>query len=1073
MAKRIWKIVLLCMCSLGMLLGLASCNKTPKGYTGKSDYYQEKWELGQSMDIRSMVDFVQIDRDTGDIHFMKYDLKTSMAIYPLAEYTLTLTNGKEEIDMGTKFYFELMNIDAGDWKFIYQITESCDYKGTYEIPFKIIAPKLTVEMTIGETNSTYFYGKTYTFEEIMNGFNIYVGSYFPYTATFTQVVVGDIVKDLAGYDSYTFTDLGKHIFTFFVSSEDGQTYTQEIIINVVYDAIGHQYQYLMRAMDGVINVPLPEVYNDLKLNGNAFTDYTVNADGGIDITKAFLYEHPGLCQLSFLDEEGEQKCYNVYVITDKYGFEDGADYIGVAPTSSKKPVIEGVKAITSPTNGNGSYALSVKPTDWSVYFGIDSNYVKGVFADELVDALTFKVFTSQKMANKGVSAGIYLAWYYENNTGNQRPTGISYSNEDGYVLITFTRDGYNEWASVIDAPTTHNNQYCQFMLRLGNENAAGNIVWGSAAPFYLDDFIALKSYEVIAEDNLYTEDGTIEDYTVSYDGVANDIWVNGETGQITQTSGGFIVNAQALHFGKNAITFINAYGDRVEYRLNVYTRTVVDFENGATNYLGAAKTTTLTIEERVAGNKAAKFNETYEVYLVFSMDAKWLDYVFSDPTAKSISFKVYTNYPKYRTGGSFNNTWYKDANGKFQRTSWGWASSVNREDGYFNLTLTKAQYERWYNSLLAGVDVNGVTCEPNLKSDMYLSIGFYGEDDAVVKPGDTYIDDIVINAVPKDLACVVPYSGSSMGKTALESVELAPGNTALKVVRNDNEGYFVIGFDAAWLAQAFADENATAVSFKVYSEHPVYRTGGSYNNAWYKDADGKLQRTSWGFMSAPSKTDGYFLVTLSRKAYNSWLTAKGDVVSDMYLSIGFSQENGNVIRTGDTYIDDVRVRVIDKTATCIVGYSGSSAGDTMVDIVDRIPGDSAVLVSKADTEFYSVFGIDAAWLAEVFADANTTAVSFKLYSKYSTYRTGGSYNNSWYQDANGALQRTSWGFTAAPSYTDDYFLVRLSRNAYNAWLTAKGDVVSDMYLSIGFYGEGNAAVRADNFYIDDIVAVKN
>ena len=908
MAKKIWKFVLLCMCSLGILLGLTACNNDKK-YTGKSDYYRAEWELGETMDIRSMVDFVQVDRATGEFHFMKYDLVTTTALYPLVNYKLVLTNGQREINIGSRFYYSFDNIDPGDWKFIYTVQENCDYKGTYEIPFKLVVPDLSVEMTITETNTTYYYGKRVYFEDMISEFNVNISSYFSTVATFTQVVVNDdVVVDLTGDDSYTFSDLGKHVFTFFVSSEDGQTYTQDIEINVVYDAIGEQYQYLMRAVDGVVNVPLPDGYTDVKLNGNAFSDYTINPDGGIDVKKSFLYTHPGLCQISFKDEEGEEKCYNVYVITNEYGFEDGADYINVTPTSSKKPVIDGVKAINSSANGNGSYALSVKPTDWSVYFGIDSNYVKGVFADELVDALTFKVFTDQKIANKGVSAGIYLAWYYENNTGNQRLTGISYSNEDGYVLITFTRDGYSEWASVIDAPTTRNNEYCQFMLRLGYEKENGVVAWGSASPFYLDDFVAVKSYEVVEEDNLYTEDGSIENYTVVYDGVANDILVNGEEGQITATTGGFIVNAQALHFGKNAITFINAYGDRVEYRLNIYTRSVVDFENGATNYLGAAKTTTLTIEERVAGNKAAKFTETYEVYFTFSIDAQWLAYVFSDPTAKSISFKVYTDYPTYRTGGSFNNTWYKDAKGKFQRTSWGWASSVNRADGYFNITLSKAQYEKWYNSLIAGTNVNSETCEPNLKSDMYLSIGFYGEGGAIVKPGDAYIDDIVINGVPKDLACIVPYSGSSMGKTSLESVELTPGNSALKIVRLDNEAYFVIGFDAAWLAQAFADESATAVSFKVYSEHSIYRTGGSYNNAWYKDADGKLQRTSWSFTSTPNKTDGYFVVSISRKTYNSWLTAKGDVVSDMYLSIGFSQENGNVIKSGDTYIDDVAVK---------------------------------------------------------------------------------------------------------------------------------------------------------------------
>jgi hypothetical protein len=227
-------------------------------------------------------------------------------------------------------------------------------------------------------------------------------------------------------------------------------------------------------------------------------------------------------------------------------------------------------------------------------------------------------------------------------------------------------------------------------------------------------------------------------------------------------------------------------------------------------------------------------------------------------------------------------------------------------------------------------------------------------------------------------------------------------------------------------------------------------------------------------------------VTLTRAQYEKWLgcltsgkdvggtAISVDAQSDMYLSVGLKYASGAQFASGSFYIDDLVVNVIDRSLDPIVGYQAKDyAASTTVAVVERVAGDNAAQVTKTGDAFYAVFGIDAAWLAEVFADANTTAVSFKLYSKYSTYRTGGSYNNSWYQDANGALQRTSWGFTAAPSKTDGYFLVTLSRNAYESWLTKKGDVVSDMYLSIGFYGEGNTAVRADNFYIDDIVAVKN
>ncbi len=348
----------------------------------------------------------------------------------------------------------------------------------------------------------------------------------------------------------------------------------------------------------------------------------------------------------------------------------------------------------------------------------------------------------------------------------------------------------------------------------------------------------------------------------------------------------------------------------------------------------------------------------------------------------------------------------------------------------------------------------------------------------------------IVNVFVLDLntAPVVAYQGLWTGDTRVERVERVPDDFAVQVTKADNQAYSVIGFDDVWLAEAFADERTTSVSFKIYADYASYRKGGGYNNSFYRDNAGTLIRTSWTWCTyAVSKTDGYFAFTLSKAEYEKWLTAKGTVASDMYLSIGFQTESGGAVNTVGSkfYIDDI---VVDKAAYPFYGFTGKSAGGTNVNttakLEERVPGDDAAKVIKSDDQIYSVFGIDATWLAEAFADTTTTGVSFKLYSEYPTYVTGSSYNNSWVKDTSGKLQRTSWAFASAPTYTDGYFLITVSRAQYEKWLgcltngkdvsgsTISVDPQSAMYLSIGLKDTSGTVVKPAYFYIDDLTVVK-
>ena len=240
------------------------------------------------------------------------------------------------------------------------------------------------------------------------------------------------------------------------------------------------------------------------------------------------------------------------------------------------------------------------------------------------------------------------------------------------------------------------------------------------------------------------------------------------------------------------------------------------------------------------------------------------------------------------------------------------------------LTVTRTEYEKWLSCLENGTDVEGKEISADAQSPMYFSIGFYGEDNAMVAADNFYIEDLAIKKTDKSLAPIVGFKGKSNGNTnvttAVQVVERLADDFAAQIIKTDDQAYSVFGLDASWLADAFADTNTTGVSFKIYSAHPIYRTGGGYNNTFVKDTAGKLQRTSWNFAgAAPTKTDGYFLFTVTRAEYEKWLNCvtnskdvggtaiSVDAQSAMYFSVGFYGECNAFVQPDNFYIDDLVV----------------------------------------------------------------------------------------------------------------------------------------------------------------------
>lgn len=705
--RKWWKISLLSALAALTAVGFAACNKVPKGYTGAADYYDTEWELGENIELREVVNFVQIDRATGEFYFDEYDLETRMLLYPKVEYTLILTDGKESIDLSRYTEFELRDISPGEWKFIYTVTEDCIYKGTFEIPIKIVAPKLTAELTVDEITTTQYFGTTITFEDMLYNMNANIRSYFPYTATFSQVVVNGQTKDLTGTDRYTFNDLGEHVFTLYIESEDGQTYTQDITMNVIYNAVGEKYVYLMKAYEGTVNIPLDQEFDNFTINSQAF-EYTENEDGSLEISKSWLYTHPGLCQIAFTDADGENKCYNLFVVTDTVDFEDGVNIINAVGMSNKPPVVDGVVSVSDATQGNGRGAIGVKPTDWSVYVGVDSDYIKGVFAEPLVEALTFKVYTSQSIANKGVNSGIYLGWNYDNQWGNQRKTGIFAEDMGDYLLVTYTRAGYEAWAAVIDAEDTLNKDVCQFLFRFGDDDGTGTAQFAAPTPFYLDDFVAVKAYEIVKSDTIYAMDDVIKDYTGTYSGTMSEVWVNGTPKTITASNGEFTVPAAALRSGVNQITFLNEYGERVEYRVIIYT-TKVDFEDGFntlttpgqndTTEFVTPQTPTDAVPIATTSNTIKHDPNDWDLHI--GINALWVKEVLAQTSATGIQFKIYTHLDGMGEKNASSGANVANVFKLYSATDEGnvavWSGYTCEDKGdYLLFTLPRATLEQWF-----------------------------------------------------------------------------------------------------------------------------------------------------------------------------------------------------------------------------------------------------------------------------------------------------------------------------------------------------------------------------------------
>lgn len=269
--------------------------------------------------------------------------------------------------------------------------------------------------------------------------------------------------------------------------------------------VGSSCAIVYAGEQGNYSIPVSgSTITDVRFNGETKSEIRIEQNG-LTMDKAFLYQNAGVNHLSWL-QDGLIHIYTLKVVQDGViNFENGdnsflkvmsaAKINGVVDTT---PASEGVAA-----TGNGEKTLQLTSTGsgvyyGSIYIGLDADYVHALFANDDVNVLKFHIYTPYDLRQK-------LSWYYETaSSGNQITTEISYMDKGDYLLIQFTRDGYDRWSRM---NTYKDTDVLQFLFRFTRDVQEGEspstngidkdsqYVWVQPGTFYLDDFMGAEKLE--------------------------------------------------------------------------------------------------------------------------------------------------------------------------------------------------------------------------------------------------------------------------------------------------------------------------------------------------------------------------------------------------------------------------------------------------------------------------------------------------------------------------------------------------------------------------------------------------
>lgn len=381
--------------------------------------------------------------------------------------------------------------------------------------------------------------------------------------------------------------------------------------------------------------------------------------------------------------------------------------------------------------------------------------------------------------------------------------------------------------------------------------------------------------------------------------------------------------------------------------------TRIDFEDGKNFVVADGEHSKVGAVEQLANGTKAVAVQSNGFETDVALSSAWLAGAFADSKADSISFKLYTDMDGYATYNGYNGGTNNVTNGQliYRKTDGSYSCKnpqypsddilacyngvkiTPKENGYIGVTITRVNYEEWNtNATLAGVPNSPMIIQLRLGvNENRQDVSGFGY--GVQQPGKVYVDDLKADIIEKydpvannpleqDLTftsgtnaiinCFAPITESGVQ-------EVAPGNNAVKLTMPENGYDIYVGFNADWLEYAFVTQNASKITFKVYTSMDGWGTYNKFNQnvisngrVYYVNNGSKVELSeSQASVGASEKTDGYLTLTLDKGDYEAWLQAKGTADSNLYIMMRLGDKEagkdgfGYGYPVGDIYIDDI------------------------------------------------------------------------------------------------------------------------------------------------------------------------
>lgn len=802
---------------------------------------------------------------TGFLAGAAYETKIAEMVL-LEEIVDYPTDGESEIVITKGEYEEDVTGDAtwtplepGEYTITHTVT-SGSHKGAYTHKITVITNIMMWTHYTGDLN--YLYDTDLQFDRFFANLNLSVDTYYNWTPFVKSVRVNDKVTEIAaGATSYHISSMEPHYFVYGVRTETGEELKDVVRANIKYsDTITDLYLSVLS--EGTHTIEAAGVQS-VKINDEPCADVTIT-DTEVVFDKEMLYEkYRGINFVSMQTPNGEVRdTINVY--TEMLSFENyitAPDMITLHSGNMTKETGEKRISDKYATDGKSSLETVSKDYQWP-QFVIDMDYLHMIFENPDVTALAFDMtyegsnaaYTSASFTAIGGHEMIFL------NTG-----------EPQRILVT--RENY-------EATKTSADERDAYGWRITMQNAR-NRVGGSekAVKVYFDNFRAITQ---LKDDALLYDESATGTYAIELSGVKS-VTLNGEAipnDKLTILGEQVIIDKAWLmtQLGDNQFEFstdTKCYSKNISIYYKSY-----DFEDIAVEnvgfiswYNGYSNAKTELVDYN--GSKALRLYTAGGQWPVIQVSAKWLGLLFADKTVGSVVFDV-----------SLDNCGKEEVTYRYFTSN-----AVNYTKVPANEVTTVAVTRAKYQALQAEIDAG------TAKFDFFRMV----IQNQTEHPGGTSAHAFIFDnfrTMPENFVTGEDFEDKAVGDGDFIKW-LSPSVTCNRQIieyNNSNALRLHIGatsypqtwISAEWLANAFADETVTAVSFEM----TIVPNNGSeieYREVAFMTGD-VVERTK--FKANETQT-----FTLTREKYEAWLE-KAYNADGLRIQVQNRAQNGAVIGGG-------------------------------------------------------------------------------------------------------------------------------------------------------------------------------